>query len=588
MNNIEFEIFNNYEEPVCIFSADREIVFKNKIFDSLFSNVKSLKRFKNRFNFDICPLTTENLINITPIEMLLNSGENFHTICSYQNSKDEYIFLYIYSYNLLLDSSINSLYKKEESYNNTECRKNKLEQYKVVIFKNISIQNELNSVKFEYENLKEKYNKVNESNKKFLKLQENSQREVLKMGIINKISLIIRETNDIDTILDSALYEIHNLLGSFKTYFSVPEKKNFKIKYSLNDKSQIGTISAYEEDVINTINNKNISVAACLKEYLNCEIIFPKGVKRIIIPVYNKKKLLGIIVTLTKQRFNPDDNKEILQSISVQLASSIIQAELIRQLNNKNKKLEKALKELKETQLQLINSEKMASLGQLVSGVAHEINTPLASISSNNAMIQKILSSTNIDTVKHNILKELNNIDIEAAVRISNIVKSLKKFVRLDEAEFQKADINKEIDLTLKLIVHETKDKINIIRNYSDLPPIYCSVNMLNQVFMNLLINACHAIKEFKVNGEIEITTLIENNKLVVKIKDDGAGISKKNQSKIFNVGFTTKKIGTGFGLAISRKIVELHKGSITFTSKEGKGSEFTVCIPLIKEISHI
>ena len=229
MNNIEFEIFNNYEEPVCIFSADREIVFKNKIFDSLFSNVKSLKRFKNRFNFDICPLTTENLINITPIEMLLNSGENFHTICSYQNSKDEYIFLYIYSYNLLLDSSINSLYKKEESYNNTECRKNKLEQYKVVIFKNISIQNELNSVKFEYENLKEKYNKVNESNKKFLKLQENSQREVLKMGIINKISLIIRETNDIDTILDSALYEIHNLLGSFKTYFSVPEKKNFKI-----------------------------------------------------------------------------------------------------------------------------------------------------------------------------------------------------------------------------------------------------------------------------------------------------------------------------------------------------------------------
>ena len=231
----------------------------------------------------------------------------------------------------------------------------------------------------------------------------------------------------------------------------------------------------------------------------------------------------------------------------------------------------------------LINTEKMASVGQLVSGVAHEINTPLAAINSNSKLIDKIISkSTIIEKNKIELLKELNTLDIEAVERISNIVQSLKRFVRLDEAQFQSADINKEIDLTLKLTEHEFKNKIKIIKNYDNIPPVNCAVNMLNQVFMNILVNASHAILEAKDSGQIEISTSTQDKRLIVKIKDNGIGIPLEKQNKIFNVGFTTKKIGigTGLGLSISKKIIELHKGTISFTSKENEGTEFIISLP--------
>ena len=556
MENLEF--FNNYSDAVCVFANDNSIVFKNRLFISTFSDFENIDKFKKHFNFNLCFLSLENINNKTPIDFVLKSKENFHTICTYQKHDDEYQYYYIYTF----------------KYGN----------YKIVVFKDITSIDKIESIKKKYEKLEDLYKEEKESTDKFAKLQEHAQAQVLKMGIINRISLVIRETNDIESILSSTLEEIHNLLGAFKTYFSMKEKNGFRIKYSvLQNDVEINSLTEYEDEILTQIKNKNIVVSNCLKEFLNSEKFLTKGIKRIIIPVYNKNKLLGIIVTLTRQKFNLDDNKEILQSISVQLASSIIQAGLIQQLNKKNKKLQKTLSELKDTQMQLINTEKMASIGQLVSGVAHEINTPLASINSNNTLIKKILSSS--ETISNNqleILKDLNSIDIEAANRISNIVKSLKRFVRLDEAEFQEADINKELDLTLKLIAHEIKDNITIEKQYSELPPILCSVNMLNQVFMNILVNACHSIIDNKA-GKIIITTSFDEKFLYVKIKDNGIGIPTEQQNKIFNVGFTTKKIGigTGLGLSISKKIIELHKGNITFTSKENTGTEFTISIPL-------
>ena len=555
MENLEF--FNNYSDAVCIFANDNSIVFKNRLFISTFSDFENIDKFKKHFNFNLCFLSLENINNKTPIDFVLKSKENFHTICTYQKHDDEYQYYYIYTF--------------------------KYENYKIVVFKDITSIDKIESIKKKYEKLEDLYKEEKESTDKFAKLQEHAQAQVLKMGIINRISLVIRETNDIESILSSTLEEINNLLGSFKTYFSMKEKNGFRIKYSVIKKDvEINSLTEYEEEILTQIKNKNIVVSNCLKEFLNSEKFLTKGIKRVIIPVYNKNKLLGIIVTLTKQKFNLDDNKEILQSISVQLASSIIQAGLIQQLNKKNKKLQKTLSELKNTQMQLINTEKMASIGQLVSGVAHEINTPLASINSNNTLIKKILSSS--ETISNNqleILRDLNSIDIEAANRISNIVKSLKRFVRLDEAEFQEADINKELDLTLKLIAHEIKDNITIEKQYSELPPILCSVNMLNQVFMNILVNACHSIIDNKA-GKIIITTSFDEKFLYVKIKDNGIGIPTEQQNKIFNVGFTTKKIGigTGLGLSISKKIIELHKGNITFTSQENTGTEFTISIP--------
>ena len=176
------------------------------------------------------------------------------------------------------------------------------------------------------------------------------------------------------------------------------------------------------------------------------------------------------------------------------------------------------------------------------------------------------------------MLTELNNIDREAVNRISNIVTSLKKFVRLDEAELQEADINKELDLTLELIRHETKNRIKIIKNYGNIPAIKCFPNMLNQVFTNILINACQAING---EGTITITTEFQDKNLIVKIKDTGCGIPQNQLNKIFSAGFTTKSsgVGTGLGLAICTKIIEKHKGKITVNSEVGRGSEFIITI---------
>ena len=217
----------------------------------------------------------------------------------------------------------------------------------------------------------------------------------------------------------------------------------------------------------------------------------------------------------------------------------------------------------------------MASLGQLVAGVAHEINTPVASIKSNNEIATKLISKLPEDQAE--LLKEINNIDKEAIARINRLVISLRKFVRLDEAELQEADINKEIDLTLDLIRHETKNRITIIKNYGEIPPIKCYPNMLNQVFMNILVNATHAIEN---KGSITIDTDFTNNELIVKIKDDGCGI--KEPEKIFFAGYTTKGVGvgTGLGLAISQKIIEKHEGKISVNSTLGIGSEFIITIP--------
>ncbi len=555
----DFSLFDNINEAVCIFSDKGEIVFKNKQFMLSFPKFKSFERFKKQFNFNVCLLSSDNIANMTPLDFMMSSSEPFHTVCQFQRYNDEIVYFYIHS------------------FPKDNC--------KIVVFKDITSQYTLNTLENRFKQLQVKYDNTRSESVKFSKMQEHAQNQVLKMAIINRISLVIRETNDIETVLVSALTEIHNLIGAYKTYFSVKEKNAFLIKYCINNQNEdLNKTTNYEEEVLLAIKNKEIVMSSCLKEYLNSDEILHRSVNRIIIPVYNKNKLLGIIVTFTKHKFSLEENREILQSISVQLASSIIQAELIQQLNKKNKKLEKTLTELKETQIQLINTEKMASVGQLVSGVAHEINTPLASISSNSNLINKIISKGDtLETSQLSLLKELNDLDIEAAQRISNIVKSLKRFVRLDEAEFQAADINNEIDLTLKLTAHEFKNNIKIIKNYSKLPPVNCAVNMLNQVFMNLFVNAAHSIYDKGSSGEITVTTSHDNKNLCVKIKDNGTGMSSDVQNKIFNVGFTTKKIGigTGLGLSISKKIIELHKGSISFVSEEGAGTEFTILIPL-------
>ena len=142
----------------------------------------------------------------------------------------------------------------------------------------------LDSFREKYFRLESKYDEIQEENKKFLKLQEPSQSQVLKMGIINRISLVIRETNDIETVLSSAFEEIHNLIGSYKTYFSMNEKSSFVIKYAINSK-ELDVKTDYDEQVLKKIKNKDIVASACIREYQNSKDILSRGVTRVIIPV---------------------------------------------------------------------------------------------------------------------------------------------------------------------------------------------------------------------------------------------------------------------------------------------------------------
>jgi two-component system NtrC family sensor kinase len=241
-----------------------------------------------------------------------------------------------------------------------------------------------------------------------------------------------------------------------------------------------------------------------------------------------------------------------------------------------------------ELMSQLIQSEKMAALGLLVAGVAHEINTPMGAIHSNNDImtravgkVRKLLEPAPDNEVSRllDILGEVCRNNEMATERIMKIVRSLKNFARLDEAERKKVNIHEGIESTLSLLRHQLKNRIRIVKCFGDIPEVECYPNELNQVFMNILVNAAQAIKH---RGEITVKTWREGDRVKIAISDTGVGIPPENLSKVFDPGFTTKGVGlgTGLGLSICYKIVQDHRGTIEAESSK-QGTTFTICIPL-------
>lgn len=558
--NTNFDIYNNFSMPVIIFDNNGRIVFKNNQFIKNFGKIKNFERFANYFSFDICVLNSDDLLNSNPINYALNSKESFCANALYQKSE------------VLMYYQINSFY---------------VDEYKIILFKNLTMEMLYEESEKKYSFMQQQYFNLVEENKQFASLQQQAQAQTVKLGLLHRISTVVRESIDLNKIIDSALKELFNLFGAIKVYYASAEGKSFLIEhvYPTNYRNMVGINAQFSDDTKRAIKNKEIKANACIKEFLNSETTYPAQVQRIIIPVTRMHEILGILIIFTNQKKFDVTQNDFLQSIAAQLSSAIVQASLFLQVKQKNEELENTLNELKETQLQLINSEKMASLGQLVAGVAHEINTPLASINSNNDILSKLMQKLPENPTENDCQKffknldSINKIDKEAIKRISQIVKSLKKFVRLDESDLQFADINNELDLTLELIKHETKNKIEIIKNYTKIPSIKCYPNMLNQVFMNLLINACQSMPN---GGKIYLTTDYSKNILTVKIKDTGTGIDEKIKDKMFVAGTTTKQagIGTGLGLAISKKIVEKHNGTINFVSEKNVGTEFIIQIP--------
>ena len=547
----KFDIFNQFRDAVLIVNKKGDVVYQNYTFKRWFKGFINLKKFSHNANFNICPLNSENLENYSPIWHALNSKEDFFACVSYQENSGQ-----IYYYDL-------TVLKKGN--------------YSILFFSDVSAKNLLEAEKKKNEKLQNECEQLKEENEDLQNIKQKAQSQAIRIALINKVSNTIRESMDISKILQSALVELASMFGAFKAYYASSDGNKFKVEeiYGAKRLSKNDVIS-FDSQTFSELLDKKISVVYAMREYVDAKP-FKQPIMRVVVPVFHLQKLVGVIVLLSYQKRELNEELEILEAISFQLGNAIIRAELYQKNIQTVKELKQALKELKETQLQLINSEKMASLGQLVAGVAHEINTPVASIKSNNGLLAKLIPQIENPEISE-IMQEINQIDSEAIERISKMVYSLKKFVRLDEAELQEADINKELDLTLDLIRHETKNRIEIVKNYGKLPLIKCYPNMLNQVFTNILINACQAIDG---KGTIIISTSYQGETLTVSIKDTGKGIPEEEISKIFSAGYTTKGvgIGTGLGLAICSKIIEKHNGKIIVNSEVDKGSKFIITI---------
>lgn len=259
------------------------------------------------------------------------------------------------------------------------------------------------------------------------------------------------------------------------------------------------------------------------------------------------------------------------------------------ELEVQNEELIESKIEIQKHQAQLVQSEKMASVGLLTAAITHEINTPIGAINSNAQIEDMLLSGLISDPVVQTNeelslivgqLKEVNDVNLMACSRIIEIIKSLKTFSRLDQAEFQEADINEGIKSVLILTNNLLKRRIIVHEELGEIPHIKCFPGQLNQVFMNIIVNASQAIEG---DGEIFIKTFRKDNDIFINIRDTGTGIKEEDISKIFDPGFTTKGVGVGLGLGlyISYNIIQNHKGEISVKSESGKGAEFIIRIPI-------
>lgn len=325
------------------------------------------------------------------------------------------------------------------------------------------------------------------------------------------------------------------------------------------------------------------------------------------IPIFNEDQEAIQVVILLRNVTEDHRRREEIIRLNHRLQRTL------SELHSKNEALENTLTRLKETQSQMIQSEKMASIGQLAAGIAHEINNPVGFVSSNlntlggyiddlkpiiakyRATLRNAAASAvpipDIDQVLANeterevdfILEDLPQLvreSREGLDRIRKIVIDLKDFAHPGEDTLQLADLNQNIDSTLNIVWNEIKYKAVVHKDYGDLPQVNCYPQQLNQVFMNLLVNAAQAITE---KGEIGITTRVEEETVIVTISDTGCGIPPEHIHRIFDPFFTTKEVGkgTGLGLNVVYNVIRKHNGTIAVESTPGKGTIFTVRLPV-------
>ena len=296
-------------------------------------------------------------------------------------------------------------------------------------------------------------------------------------------------------------------------------------------------------------------------------------------------------------------------NVHLQIDSKDEIGNLARSFNVMTASLRDARERMQKTQVQLIQSEKMASLGQLTAGIAHEINNPVNFVSANVGplrrdiaevfsvlekydetvaaqhvqekfqAVEKLKQELDLPYLKGEINDLLDGVQ-DGALRTSEIVKGLRNFTRLDEDERKPADINQGIESALLMLKHQLKNRVEVIKEFGKLPPVMCYPGKLNQVFLNLLANAGQAIAG---KGQIFIKTFSDGEIVTISIRDTGAGMTPEVRKHIFEPFFTTKPVGegTGLGLPITYGIIEAHDGNIEVYSEPGMGTEFVITLPV-------
>ena len=327
----------------------------------------------------------------------------------------------------------------------------------------------------------------------------------------------------------------------------------------------------------------------------SCWDIYDTLEVELLVPILFGVDLLGVIAVgrkLSGERLATDD-RELLRTLANQSSIAIENAKAFDEIAKLNESLEMRVeertRELQETQNQLMQSEKLKSLGQLVAGVAHELNNPIGFVHANLQLIDEFVDKAatardagrSEDANRHRAaIKKLLFRSREGTERVKQIVQDLRTFSRMDQADLQMAQLTDEIDRTLALMEPRFKGAIEVVRDYQALPEVRCFPGQLNQVFLNLLMNACDVIEE---GGTITIRTRTIPMGVRLEFEDSGPGIPSEVAMRIFDPFFTTKEVGkgTGLGLSLSHGIIERHGGRIQIISEPGQGAVFQIELPL-------
>ncbi|MGD1805165.1 PAS domain-containing sensor histidine kinase [Dapis sp. BLCC M126] len=509
---------------------------------------------------------------------------------------------------------------------------------------------------------KQAQQKLQESEAKFRQIARHEE-------LLNHLANQIRNSLDIETILETTVHQVRTILKIDRCHFIwhrfasitnpgrtnnnyldswevVNESKGEKFpsligKYTIE---QVGSwalrflqLEIIRVDDISLVNDRKMR-----------HFIVALGIISFVsIPIQTQSGKIGVLVCAHHISVRNWDDSEVklLKAVTDQLAIAIDQAELYNQSREvafqaraQAQELSEALNKLQKAQAQLIQTEKMSSLGQMVAGIAHEINNPINFISGNIIYVsqytQDLLNLTHLyqENYPHpptDIQEEIETIELDfliedlpkilnsmkgGANRIADIVISLRNFSRLDESEVKSVNIHEGIESTLLILQNKLKHKpqekaIQIIKDYEELPKVECYVSQINQVFMNIISNAIDALvekrsKKFnptRINQNLDIldnlptitisTKVISPQEVRIIISDNGMGITERVRNKIFDPFFTTKPIGSGTGLGLSisyQIIVEKHQGRLDCTSRLGQGTKFIIEIPIRQRIKQI